>query len=354
MKALTRQDSQQLRGLAILLIIIHNFCHVLPEAIPENEYLWSIEPILQYGRYIQHGGPHLILNLFSHYGFYGIALFIFLSGYGLATKYDQNEGISPIHFLVHHATKLWRLLFVGIFVYYIAFRLFGGAQPSWDHIVKLATFVSNIVPKRPLIFGPWWWFSLIMQFYVVYYLFYYKRSIRFIYIFTLLCLLLQYAVTFYCRHDLTNEHGLLVYLHYNFPALVLPFTLGVYAVRRQPAWLDSRLLLIASILIVILGSFNVWIWCLGSVFACIVLIQLGLLLCRTSWISFIMSWVGKLSAWAFVIHPIVRRYVFRLNASHSVYFTLTLYLAITLALSFVLYVIMAYIDRKPQHLQNTK
>ena len=354
MKTLTYQDSQKLRGLAIILIMIHNFCHVLPEFIPENEYLWSIEPIKQYGQYILQGGPHLILNLFSHYGFYGIALFIFLSGYGLATKYDHKEDISPVHFLVHHASKLWRLLFIGIFVYYIAFRLFGGDEPSWDHIIKLATFVSNLLPSRPLIFGPWWWFSLIMQFYVVYYLFYYKKNLRFVCVFTLLCLLLQYAITFYCRHDLTNEYGLLVYLHYNFPALVLPFSLGIYAVRRQPVWLDSRLLLIASILIVILGSFNVWIWCLGSLFACIALIQLGLLLCRLRWACSLFSWIGRLSAWAFVIHPIVRRYVFRLNDSYSIYFTLTLYLAITLAISFVIYEIFVYIDRKPQYLQDIR
>ena len=350
MKTLTYQDSQKLRGLAIILIMIHNFCHVLPEFIPENEYLWSIEPIKQYGQYIFQGGPHLILNLFSHYGFYGIALFIFLSGYGLATKYDLKEGISPVHFLVHHASKLWRLLFIGIFVYYIAFRLFWGDEPSWDHIIKLATFVSNLLPSRPLIFGPWWWFSLIMQFYVVYYLFYYKKNLRFVCVFTLLCLLLQYAITFYCRHDLTNEYGLLVYLHYNFPALVLP----IYAVHRQSVWLDSRLLLIGSILIVILGSINVWIWCLGSFFACIALIQLGLLLCRLRWICSLFSWIGRLSAWAFVIHPIVRRYVFRLNDSFSIYFTLTLYLAITLAISFIIYEIFVYIDRKPQYLQDIR
>ena len=354
MKTLTYQDSQKLRGLAIILIMIHNFCHVLPEFIPENEYLWSIEPIKQYGQYILQGWPHLILNLFSHYGFYGIALFIFLSGYGLATKYDLKEDISPVHFLVHHASKLWRLLFIGIFVYYIAFRLFGGDEPSWDHIIKLATFVSNLLPSRPLIFGPWWWFSLIMQFYVVYYLFYYKKNHRFVCVFTLLCLLLQYAITFYCRHDLTNEYGLLVYLYYNFPALVLSFSLGIYAVRCQPAWLDSRLLLIASILIVILGSFNVWIWCLGSFFACIALIQLGLLLCRLRWICSLFSWIGRLSAWAFVIHPIVLRYVFRLNDSFSIYFNLTLYLAITLAISFVIYEIFVYIDRKPQYLQDIR
>jgi hypothetical protein len=345
---MTRQETQQLRGLAISLIIIHNFCHLLPGAIAENEYIWSIGPILQYCRYILHGGPHLILNLFSHYGFYGIALFVFLSGYGLASKYDQQESLSPVHFLVRHATKLWRLLFVGILLYYIAFRFMGGAEPSWDHIVKLSIFVANLLPHRTLIFGPWWWFSLIMQFYVVYIVFFYKRSLNTIGIFTALCLILQYAITFYCRHDLTNEHGSLVFLHYNFPALVLPFSLGVFVSRRKPSWLNSLCLLFVSIIIVIMGSFNVWIWCISGAFACITLIQLGHLLCRTHWICAILSWLGTVSAWAFVIHPIVRRYVFQLNNTHSVYLTLALYLAITLSISYLLYILFAYIDRKPQ------
>ncbi len=346
MYLLTSQKSLQLRGMAIFLIIIHNFCHWLPNAIRENEYSWSIDPIQQYGQYILNGGPHLILNLFSHYGFYGIVLFIFLSGYGLATKYDQLERLSPVHFLVQHATKLWRLLFVGILVYYIDFRLLGGAyQPSWEHIIKLATFVSNIIPSHPFFFGPWWWFSLIMQFYVVYYIFYYKRSLRFVLIFTLLCLLLQYAVIFYC-HVLVDKYGLLEHLQYNFPAHVLPFSLGVFAARRHPSWLDSRHLLVLSILIVILGSFNIWIWCISNVFACIALLQLGHLLCNAGWIRSTMSWIGMVSAWAFVIHPIVRSDVFRLNATHSVYFTLPLYLVITLVLSFILYKIMVYIDQK--------
>jgi len=346
MNTLSLKDSQLLRGLAIFLIIVHNFCHLLPGAIAENEYLWSIEPILQYNQYILHGGPHLILNLFSHYGFYGIALFIFLSGYGLASKYDKQEGIPFIGFLVKHATKLWKLLFPGILIYYFAVRLLGGPEPSWDHIIKLSLFVSNLLPGRPLIFGPWWWFSLIMQFYVVYYIFYYKRSMTTIFIFTLFCLFLQYGVTFYCRHDLMNEQGLLCYFHYNFPSLTLPFTLGVYVSRFNPSWLYSKYLLLVSILIVILGSYNVWIWCLTSVFASIALIQLGSLFSKINWLKLIMCWLGMVSAWAFVIHPIVRRYVFRLNATHSEYFTLSLYLFITLALSFLMYVIMAYIKKK--------
>ncbi len=354
MKILSLKDSQRLRGLAIFLIIVHNFCHLLPGAIRENEYLWSIESILQYNQYILNGGPHLILNLFSHYGFYGISLFIFLSGFGLAAKYDHQEGIPLIGFLIKHATKLWKLLFTGILIYYIAFRVLGGPQPSWDHIVKLSLFISNLLPGRPLIFGPWWWFSLIMQFYVVYYFVYYKRSMKTILFFTLLCLILQYGVTFFCRHNLMNEHGLSCYFHYNFPSLVLPFTLGVYVSRNNPSWLYSKYLLLAAALIVILGSYNVWIWCLASIFACIVLIQLGHLLSKISWINLFMYWLGIISAWAFVIHPIVRRYVFRMNATHSVYYTLSLYLVITLALSFIMYAIMSYINKKqiPANISN--
>lgn len=348
MKELTRQDTQQLRGFAILLIIVHNFCHLLPGVLTENEFIWQYTNIL-HSQVLLHGELPMIFNLFSYYGFYGISIFVFLCGYGLASKYDNLEDLSLVHYLIRHATKLWRLLFLGILLYYIAFRFLGGDQPSWDHIVKLSTFVANLLPHRTLIFGPWWWFSLIMQFYVVYFFFYYKRRLRTISIFTLLCLLLQVAVTFYCRHDLTNEQSSLVFLHYNFPALVLPFTLGVYASRRQPSWLGSPFLLIVSIIIVILSSYNVWIWCLSSVFACIVLINLGHFLCLTNWSSACFSWLGKVSAWAFVIHPIVRRYAFWLYNTQSLYFILVLYLFLTLGLSFVMYKIMAYIDRKPEY-----
>ena len=113
--------------------------------------------------------------------------------------------------------------------------------------------------------------------------------------------------------------------------------------RRHPQWIVSRYLLAASILIVIGGSFNVWIWCLGSIFACFALIQLGLMLSRSRWIRPILSWIGIVSAWAFVIHPIVRRYIFRLNETYSVYFTLSLYLVITLLLSFAIYYIVRII-----------
>lgn len=351
MKSLTRQDTQQLRGLAILFIILHNFCHLLPGAIVENEFIWNYTPVLN-GRFVLQSELPLVLNFFSHYGFYGIALFVFLSGYGLSIKYDKQDNLSIINYLVQHATKLWRLIFIGILIHYIAFRLLGGDQPSWHQIVKLYTFVTNLLPHSNQIFGPWWWFSLIMQFYVVYIIFYYKKSLRFIGVFSLICLLLQFAVTFICRHDLTNEQGLLAYLHYNFPTLVLPFSLGVCASRNWLDWMNSWYLIVASIIIVFLGSYNVWIWCLSCVFACIVLINLGNLLCRSRWLSAGLSWLGMVSAWAFVIHPIVRRYVFRLYFTHSLLFILMLYLVITLALSFVMYEIMAFIDRKIQYADN--
>lgn len=346
---LTRQDTQRLRGLAIFLILVHNFCHIIPGFIPENEHLWSIEPILQYGQYVLHGGPHLILNLFSHFGFYGIAVFIFLSGYGLASKYDKVARLSFVAYLVKHARKLWRLLFVGILIYYIAFRFLGGAAPSWDQIIKQALFLTTLLPVRPLIFGPWWWLSLIMQFYVVYYFFYHNRSLRSIGVFTFFCLLLQFGVIFYCRHNLADEQSLLVYLYYNFPTLALPFSMGVYASRCGAPWLHSPWLFLASLVLVVLGSFNVLMWSLGSVFACIALVQMGQFFGQVKGLGIILSWLGKVSAWAFVVHPIVRRYVFRLNATHSVYFTLALYLVICLLLSFILYTITSYIDRKLQN-----
>ena len=37
---LTRQDTNLLKGLAIVGIILHNFCHMLPRIVAENEYTY--------------------------------------------------------------------------------------------------------------------------------------------------------------------------------------------------------------------------------------------------------------------------------------------------------------------------
>ena len=100
-----------LKGIAILLIILHNFSHRLPGTVQENQHFFLAERFDQMVSVLTNGGPNLLINLLSHYGHYGVAIFVFLCGYGLAIKYTrETTDISFAAFSLKHAKKLWLLM----------------------------------------------------------------------------------------------------------------------------------------------------------------------------------------------------------------------------------------------------
>ena len=88
---LNKQDTSALKGIAILCIAIHNFCHWLPMAVHENEYVFRLEDSLKLLHHVQMLHPQVLLNVFSHFGHYGVPVFLFLSGYGLVCKYERSH-----------------------------------------------------------------------------------------------------------------------------------------------------------------------------------------------------------------------------------------------------------------------
>ena len=40
---MTKKECSALRGIAIIFIMLHNYCHWLPFAVPENEFSFSVE-----------------------------------------------------------------------------------------------------------------------------------------------------------------------------------------------------------------------------------------------------------------------------------------------------------------------
>lgn len=58
---LTYAQCLSLRGLAIMLILLHNFCHLRQQSVMENEYTWDLSRIKLYEGHILQGGPDLIL-----------------------------------------------------------------------------------------------------------------------------------------------------------------------------------------------------------------------------------------------------------------------------------------------------
>lgn len=61
---ISRRDTAFLKGLAIVAIVMHNFCHWIPGSVVENEYNFSLQNTVDLLDVLQNGCPHVVLNLF--------------------------------------------------------------------------------------------------------------------------------------------------------------------------------------------------------------------------------------------------------------------------------------------------
>ena len=330
---LTKSDTAFLKGIAILMIVLHNFCHHLPLSVTENEYTFSPLRFQQLCRYIMDGGPHVVLNTISHFGHYGVPLFLFLSGYGLVRKYEKTPHphltlrqhiAADVRFVVAHMVKLWMLMIPAI-AFYWAYICWGGRawEVSGSDLFAMLTFTSNLFIRRNLILGPWWFFSLILQLYIIYRLvFYHFRSHSLLIAVTLGFFLLQ-CFLYFADVRLTPDGRLALfdtdpyhtdlfnYCRYNAPAWLLPFSAGVLAARSRLVehCRISRFALSAGSLagtVLLIGSaMNAFQWLLSPLYVLLAVLPLAFIVQSPLWRK-PLEGVGGISASIFALHPIAR------------------------------------------------
>ena len=339
-----------LRGLGIFLIITHNYMHWLPDCVDENEYTFSVERIGQLCDYLMHGGPHVILNILSHFGHYGVAIFLFLSGYGLVKKYEgpqteDNNHSSPLRFLFSHAMKLWKLMIPAVLLFVIIEMMQGTWNRPLSRLFPLLGFYSNLQPHRDLILGPWWWFGLMMQFYLLWRLLIFNRSRWLLYSVMAVCVVAVLGVAWTERGELDSAKTLTCYLHYNFPPSMLAFGLGVADARYKLEWLHRWWSPLVGLVILIIGSFNAGIWTVSSVGALMVALSFT---CnseskatgRILYVNprMILIFLGSISAWLFALHPVVREYTIDMAKQDNewlLYFSIVIYLCASIGLAWI-------------------
>lgn len=330
--SLTLNDTALLKGFAIAAIVLHNFCHWLPQCVLENEYTfhaaqgWKLVGALC-------SGQHVVLNLFSFFGHYGVPVFLFLSGYGLVRKYER-EGAPAVGvwaFMKRHAVKLWRLLALAFVVWIVQDLIVhdGALTVQWQDVLGLLTFTVNLFPRPHLhqLLGPWWFFSLMMQLYLVYRLLLYRRGLLPLAALTVACVLLQLGVLTWGD----EKQEWLNYLRYNFVGGVLPFAAGIAMARYglKAGWG----LTVVSVLVVLGASFNGVLWTVAPLFVATASLQLTGM---RGWLRRAMEWTGRLSAMIFVVHPIVRSwFIAWARGSEQPYAALAVYMVVTVAVALI-------------------
>lgn len=329
---LSNSDCYSLRGIAILCIFIHNYCHLLPNAPQENEYSWSIERTHIFWSCLSND---LFVPLFSFWGHYGVPIFVFLSGYGLVQKYEKGSGIHLWKYIFSHYLKLIKLLLPGFLLYLLVSWLLYG---NFDDInvvrfILQLLLINNFVPTMylPITPGPYWYFGLTMQLYIIY-LFLYKYIHRGMFLLVLCVLLLFYSV---------DHHNLTVWLKYNFWGSSIPFILGILFAKsyclskihvNRIYWLLG-VIFSFPLLLLVEQSFYSW------VFSSLPVVCLSICIVKLSFhqLNMALSFIGTISQYIFVLHPVCRKMVFYMQETYSVNWQIgfVLYVLLTVFGSYV-------------------
>ena len=355
---LTKAECSAMRGIAILAIMLHNFCHFNGKIVQENEYqfidfnndrLWQV---------LSNPTELLPVHLLSYFGHYGVPVFLFLSGFGLVRKYETSPSL-PKGFILYHYLKLFRMLIVGFSIFLMVDAVTPGRFAfHWENVLAQLLMYINVLPQPDKIIWPgiYWFFGLMLQLYIVYRLLIFRRSSWIVVGLIIVCWLLQV----FCEPDgeVINR------LRYNCIGGMLPFGLGLLLARSSQR--EGRLshgvgqlvpwggtispmgwdifwavtFLLASLLVVVMSlSFQAWLWI--PVF--IIIGTIALVKLMPECVLKLFVWFGSISAAMFVAHPIVRKLFITVAWKQDIYDGLMLYVVVTIALSWAVKQIIDHI-----------
>lgn len=344
---LSLSESKALRGIAILGIILHNYCHFLGFAVKENEYTFNPDKPRMLLDKLLALDSDLFVHLLSFFGHYGVPVFLFISGFGLVRKYEQDtpEAVRPLPFIGFHYAKLLRLMFLG----YIGFAVVSYLHPHGYHgytvgrVVAQMLMYINILPDPDHIIkpGPYWFFGLMIQLYIVYRLLIYRRKTANVLVLIALCWLAQ--AIFMPSNDPGGE--ILNRIRYNFIGGMLPFGAGILYARYGKSLSQWAYLAVAvvSAVVVFGGSFyfQLWLWVplfvvTGAVATIKLLPQRALMPC---------VWFGAISSALFVVHPITREIIIRMSYRGQVYTGIIVYLLASILLAWIFKLLFRYLPK---------
>ena len=303
---ISQVETQMLKGLSILLIVLHNFFHFpsLNLSIKENqadfdpnrwENLLSVCNLTNFPRIF-----------FSYFGHFGVGLFIFLSAYGLAISYK------PTSFRLnykHRFVKLYpfflftAVLWMGLKIIEVCF--FGGSTPYWSRVAFKLLLVANIIPhEATTIVGPWWFMSFIIQLYLVFPLLMRLNNPNLATL-TMVGIALQNVLD-----PLLVPRG--VELYYTFLGHLPEICLGLYLARTEKfSYLFPCLV---ALIFAYTGNINKYAWTMQGASITLLLLISGRYItskCRQPWL-----FLGAYSPGIFLINTITRKPFALLAGSH--------------------------------------
>lgn len=305
---MSRQDTFYIKAFAMLLILFHNYSHIIQPWAGENEFEFSSQYASSFLMLLKSNPLDIVRLVFAFFGHYGVQLFIFISGYGLFLSYRDKQ-ITWWKFMEKHLLKLYPVYILAVLVYFLIFPVQFHRLPfPWE--IKFAIydllFIQNFMPHLVYkMVGPWWFFSLIVQLYIIFpfILALFKRyGIK-----AIISIGLIAWVTTLIVNPIVGKWD--YNLYYFFVSRLPVFCLGILfawlADFKLPWWLIGL-----SGALVLAGNLTDLIWPFSMLAVAIVLLVAVRLLIpaikKSNRLSGFLSWVGVNSLFIFAVHGFLR------------------------------------------------
>ncbi len=310
LNAIPKEQTDFLKGIAILLIVFHNYYKWVAPITGENEFWFKADSVILSLTYLR-SDPAQFFNIFFNFlGFYGVQLFMVISAYGLTRSWMQRP-TGYGRFVLHRFDKLYPSFFFAAFLFVVLTIVRTVRMPAPEFMKDILIQLA-LIPSRPqAISGPWWFYSFIFQFYLVFPLMMWiarKAGTKGL----AGMVIIGYLVTILLYEPLVkatfNPYTL-------FIGHMPEFCLGIWLAMREKIRVPYLVTLLALVVLV-LGNVYEWAWPFANISAVLLLMQVIQWLWskreRMRPAVAVISFIGVVSMYLFAIHGLIRNDFFNL------------------------------------------
>lgn len=324
----------------MLCIVLHNFFH-WANTIGENEFTFENEHIYTLLIHLKNDPGGFINYFFTYFGHFGVQIFIFASGYGLAKQFMNNKPSGYGRYITPKLLKIYVLMVFGLMCYFAILYPFGRINTDIFFSFASSTLLlyNNFSYDTILYYphsGTWWYFSLIIQLYLIFPLLYNllnKYKMKGFYI-----SLVGSVILIYVLLPLTESFNFPIFG--NFVGHLPEFILGIGLAMFKDIRLKYKTVLPAALIVFILSNFYQYIHPLSFLSATVLIMILLYPLCDKlpKLIEKPIYFIGTISMFMFVINSMVRAYtsIYIYGKSQLYIFVLALiHLSIVIFISYI-------------------
>ena len=347
---INKNDTTIIKGIGILLIMVHNFFHWVRPNTGVNDFYFNTTNFDRLCGDIVRYPSEIINTFFDFMGHYALGLFFFISAYGLTISWLKKSNINFSDFIRKRFSKVYIpfLLSIVIILFWFLVNNIGLSFKVFQSIFYKILLVSNFIKGEQFsVNGSWWFLVAIIQFYLLFPLImkgYKKYGNILLFVIILLSFAFRYARIVY--------PALFHFVPFSFIPFLMEISLGIYLASIKELKINKKLLVsIVSIsfFVFIAGNFFYIAWLFNSISFLIIFLfgflYIRELLSTNKLLYKVLFYFGTMSYFIALTHSPLRAPLVTYAATASAY-TKIIYAVVFVLLALVFANILKTMEKK--------